>query len=188
MKKNIALFILIILLMGLFGMSGFFLGKHYSGDNSESNKVVPKNLYDKVLIISSSSNYAWSYYHSGSVVMGDGTIYKYSLELEDDINVFSFSGLNDKFYEKLEKTDKKISMEDMNKLYTYLMDFDDSYTEPKNTAMDAGQTSLDFVNYDDEEIYLIKTAGDNEYRNKNINTNKVIKILKKYNLRVHEIG
>ena len=52
--------------------------------------------------------------------------------------------------------------------------------------MDAGQSTLDFVNYDDEEIYLIKTSGDYTYRNKNDNLHSVLDILKKYGLRVRE--
>ena len=74
----------------------------------------------------------------------------------------------------------------MDKLYKYLMEFDDDYTKQKNTAMDAGQSTLDFVNYDDEEIYLIKTSGDYTYRNKNDNLHSVLDILKKYGLRVRE--
>ena len=190
MKKKIAFIILVLLLLGLCCTSSFYLGRYYAKTHetieTKTKKEVPKSLHNKALIIYSNSNYAWGYHYSGKVVMGDGSIYEFSLELNDNINPSTFNGLTNEFYDKLEKTDREISKKDMDKLYKYLMDFDDDYTKQKNTAMDAGQSTLDFVNYDDEEIYLIKTSGDYTYRNKNDNLHSVLDILKKYGLRVRE--
>lgn len=173
-KKIMICFIIIFIFLILMIMSF----------NKKQNKdCIPEELHDKVILDSIYSNYAWGFIYYGKFVLGNGNIYSVELKESDKNDSLSQFRLNSDFLINHKgKKVGKISQKDLNQLYKYLIHFKNDYTNIKNTAQDAGSYIISYYNYDDNQKYIITETGDNEFKNKNKNTEKIIKILKKYDL------
>ena len=151
--------------------------------NRNSNMVNGNDISSKnILIEYSYQNYAWEYKYSGTIICEDGSIYTFKFENPES------NEAND----TIEKTSENIlkhiienkgtmNKNDLRQLKEELLTINDDTTS-KPVANDMGQASIEYYNYDTNEIITLRSTGDLDIQNNSQNIENVFEILQKYDL------
>ena len=142
----------------------------------------------KILVEKHYLNYAFSFEHEGTIVCTDGTIYNYKYSNEDELSPTPYNKIieaSDDVIEHVTSFEGRIPKESLEKLSSLLPTIKEDY-ESKNVAMDAGEDTIIYYNYDKNKIITLKSTGDSIVRNNSKNTEEVLKILDSYHIRINE--
>ena len=151
--------------------------------NRNSNTVNGNDISSKnILIEYSYQNYAWEYKYSGTIICEDGSIYTFKFENPES------NEAND----TIEKTSENIlkhiienkgtmNKSDLRQLKKELLTINDDTTS-KPVANDMRQASIEYYNYDTNEIITLRSTGDIDIQNNSQNIENVFEILQKYDL------
>lgn len=142
----------------------------------------------KVLVEKHYLNYAFSFDHEGIIICTDGTIYNFKYSNEDELSPTPYEKIieeSDDIITHVTTFEGRVSSEDLESLTSLLEKVEEDY-ESKNVAMDAGEDTILYYNYDKNTKITLQSAGDSIVKNNSKNVKKILSILDSYHIRIDE--
>lgn len=169
----------------------------YNSNKEESNSKDPSkgtivSIDDlkgkKILVEKHYLNYAFSFDHEGIIICTDGTIYNFKYSNEDELSPTPYEKIieeSDDIITHVTTFEGRVSTEDLEKLTSLLAKVEENY-ESKNVAMDAGEDTILYYNYDENKKITLQSAGDSIVKNNSKNVKNILSILDSYHIRIEE--
>lgn len=158
-------------------------------DPSKGTIVDVNTLKNKrILVEKHYINYAFDFDHKGIVICTDGTIYNFVYSSQEDLPTRPYEKIieaSDDVLSHATTFEGRVPEDELARLTDLLTTIEADY-EYDNVAMDKGEDTIIYYDYEGNEIITLKSGGDSIVTNKSKNANKILTILEDYHLRLEE--
>ena len=158
-------------------------------DPSKGTIVDVKELKNKrILVEKHYINYAFSFVHKGTILCSDGTIYNFEYSNQEELPTRPYEKIieeSDEVISHVTTFEGRVPEDELARLTELLTTIDADY-ESDSVAMDKGEDTIIYYDYDDNEVITLQSTGDSIVTNVSKNTNKILDILDLYQIRLTE--
>ncbi len=158
-------------------------------DPSKGTIVDVKDLKNKrILVEKHYINYAFSFVHKGTIICSDGTIYNFEYSNQEELATRPYEKIieeSDEVISHVTTFEGRVPEDELARLTELLTTISPDY-ESDNIAMDKGEDTIIYYDYDNNEVITLKSTGDSIVTNLSKNTNKILDILDLYQIRLTE--
>lgn len=158
-------------------------------DPSKGTIVDVNDLKQKMILVEKHYlNYAFSFDHKGTILCTDGTIYNYAYSKQDELPSKPYEKISEESDDVISHVttfEGRVSEDDLALLKDLLGSVTADY-EYDNVAMDQGEDTIIYYDYEDNEIITLKSTGDSIVKNNSKNITKILKTLDYYHIRIDE--
>ena len=158
-------------------------------DPSKGTIVDVKDLKNKrILVEKHYINYAFSFVHKGTIICSDGTIYNFEYSNQEELATRPYEKIieeSDEVISHVTTFEGRVPEDELARLTELLTTISPDY-ESDNIAMDKGEDTIIYYDYDNNEVITLQSTGDSIVTNLSKNTNKILDILDLYQIRLTE--
>lgn len=158
-------------------------------DPSKGTIVDVKDLKNKrILVEKHYINYAFSFVHKGTIICSDGTIYNFEYSNQEELATRPYEKIieeSDEVISHVTTFEGRVPEDELARLTELLTTISPDY-ESDNIAMDKGEDTIIYYDYDNNEVITLQSTGDSIVTNLSKNTNKILDILDLYQIKLTE--